>query len=66
MLSGPSIGLYKELLSSLPSLRLIASGGVSSKEDLLALRDAGCHGAIVGKAYYEGRITISDMKEAEC
>ena len=66
MLSGPSIGLYKELLSSLPALRLIASGGVSSKEDLLALRDAGCHGAIVGKAYYEGRITISDMKEAEC
>ena len=66
MLSGPSLGLYGNLLSSFPSLRLIASGGVSSKTDLLALRDAGCYGAIVGKAYYEGRITISDMKEAEC
>ena len=66
MLSGPSIGLYRTILSSLPGLFLIASGGVSSAEDLHALAAAGCHGAIVGKAYYEGRISISVMKEAEC
>lgn len=66
MLSGPSIGLYRTILSSLPGLFLIASGGVSSTEDLHALAAAGCHGAIVGKAYYEGRISISVMKEAEC
>ena len=66
MLSGPSIGLYRTILSSLPGLFLIASGGVSSAEDLHALAVAGCYGAIVGKAYYEGRISISVMKEAEC
>ena len=66
MLSGPSIELYRTILSSLPGLFLIASGGVSSVEDLHALASAGCHGAIVGKAYYEGRISISEMKEAEC
>ena len=66
MLSGPSLGLYRKLLSAIPSLRLVASGGVATKADLIALRDAGCYGAIVGKAYYEGRVSISDMKEAGC
>ncbi len=66
MLSGPSFALYERLSSELPELNLIASGGVSSLSDLVALRSAGIYGAIVGKAYYEGRISIKEMKEAEC
>ena len=66
MLSGPSLELYRKIMSALPELRLTASGGVSSKEDLAALSSAGCYGVIVGKAFYEGRISIEEMKEAEC
>ncbi|MBO8436475.1 MAG: 1-(5-phosphoribosyl)-5-[(5-phosphoribosylamino)methylideneamino]imidazole-4-carboxamide isomerase [Spirochaetes bacterium] len=66
MLSGPAIELYKMILSKLPALHLVASGGVSSVSDLLELKKAGLFAAIVGKAYYENRITIEEMKEAEC
>lgn len=66
MLTGPSLGLYSRIMDELPSLSLIASGGVSSVDDLFSLAQNGLFGAIVGKAYYEGRITISEMKEAEC
>ena len=66
MLSGPGIELYSKLIEALPSLSLIASGGVSSVSDLKELSAIGVHGTIVGKAYYEGRITIAEMKEAEC
>ena len=66
MLSGPSNELYKKLLEKLPDLSLIASGGVSSESDLISLSEIGVYGAIVGKAYYEGRISIEEMKEAEC
>lgn len=65
MLTGPAIDLYKKILSKEPGLKLIASGGVSSKEDLAALKDAKLYGAIVGKAYYEGRITLKELKEAD-
>ena len=66
MLSGPSFALYEKLLASVADLNLIASGGVSSMDDLKALYDMGADGVIVGKAYYEGRITIAEMKEASC
>jgi phosphoribosylformimino-5-aminoimidazole carboxamide ribotide isomerase len=70
MMGGPATGLYKEILEKFPSLRLIASGGISGYEDLLILREAGCSGAIVGKAFYEGKITlqqIADFNEkSEC
>ena len=66
MLSGPSLELYEEILNHLPSLRLIASGGVSSVSDLENLNRAGLYAAIVGKAFYEGHISIREMKEAEC
>ena len=66
MLSGPNTGLYKEILKAVPGLRLIASGGVSSRKDLEALRDAGCYGAIVGKAYYTGKVTLEDLVEVSC
>ncbi len=66
MLKGPSAELYKRIISQIPSVELVASGGVSSAEDLRTLKAIGCFGAIVGKAYYEGHITLQDMKEAEC
>ena len=57
-LMGPSIDLYSSMIESLPGLHLVASGGVSSMEDLHALKAIGCQGAIVGKAIYEGKIDL--------
>ena len=62
MLMGPSIDLYKDILQKFPSLSLIASGGISSYDDLFVLKEAGCDGAIVGKAFYEKRITLKQME----
>jgi phosphoribosylformimino-5-aminoimidazole carboxamide ribotide isomerase len=60
-LEGPSIDLYKNIVQKFPSLYFIASGGVSCLEDLTALKELGCAGAIVGKAIYEGRIALKDL-----
>jgi phosphoribosylformimino-5-aminoimidazole carboxamide ribotide isomerase len=60
-LEGPSTDLYARVLEGLPGLHLIASGGVSCMEDLESLRSAGCAGAIVGKAIYEGRISLAQL-----
>lgn len=62
MLEGPSIELYKQILKKIGDLKLIASGGVSSFEDLINLKEIGCDAAIVGKAIYEGRIRIDDLR----
>ena len=62
LLQGTGIDLYKKILNSHPSIDLIASGGVSSLDDLLQLREAGCSGAIVGKAFYEKKILLTDLK----
>jgi len=62
MLSGPSIDLYKDLISKSNS-RLIASGGVSNLQDLVELKSIGCEGAIVGKAIYEGKVTLKELRE---
>lgn len=62
-LEGPSIDLYQKIIEKFPSLWFIASGGVSSMEDLYALKAIGCSGAIVGKAIYEGRIQLSELKD---
>ena len=61
-LEGPSVDLYKNIITKFPELHFIASGGVSSMRDLDDLRNIGCQAAIVGKAIYEGRITISELK----
>ena len=61
-LEGPSIQLYKNIIAKFPDLEFIASGGVSSISDLIELKEIGCAAAIVGKAIYEGRIQISDLK----
>ncbi len=62
-LEGPSIDLYKKIISKFPTLQLIASGGVSNLEDLKELRLIGCSAAIVGKAIYENRITLEDLSK---
>lgn len=62
MLGGPSLGLYEDILQQ-TRIKLIASGGVSGIADLLALRELGCSGAIVGKAIYEGRISLQQLSE---
>ena len=61
MMEGPSLILYKEIMRRFPALNLIASGGVSTKEDLVLLNEAGCKGAIVGKAFYEGAISLEEL-----
>lgn len=63
MLKGAAVDLYKNILSKFPDLFLIASGGVSSVEDLDELQDAGCKGAIVGKAIYEGKIGLNELRK---
>lgn len=60
-LEGPSIELYQSLLNALPHLHLIASGGISSVDDLLQLQQIGCSGAIVGKAIYENKISLNQL-----
>lgn len=64
MLTGPDFLLYEEIFQSYPEIKLIASGGVSCKEDLFELEKKFPHleGAIIGKAFYEGRIALSDFK----
>ena len=61
LLQGPSTDLYKEILEEIPSVKLIASGGVSSVKDLEELDKIGVYGTIVGKAYYEGRVTLEEL-----
>ena len=59
---GPSIDLYKEMLEKFPDLYLMASGGVSNVDDIIALNEAGVPGVIFGKALYEGHLTLQDLK----
>lgn len=63
LLQGPAVKLYENIIQEFPSLHFIASGGVSSMKDLEELAAIGCHGAIIGKAIYENRITLNDMKK---
>ena len=62
MMQGPAIELYKEIVLRFQLLELIASGGISCYEDLIALKETGCKGAIVGKAIYEGKITMQQIE----
>jgi phosphoribosylformimino-5-aminoimidazole carboxamide ribotide isomerase len=60
-LEGPATELYRNIVSKFPELYFIASGGVSSIDDLHRLEEAGCKGVIIGKAIYEGRIQLKDL-----
>ena len=62
-LSGPAISLYKEMMEAYPKLHLIASGGVSSIDDIKALDSAGIPAVVFGKAIYEGRIDLEELLE---
>lgn len=61
MLEGPSVELYRQIMTSYPDLHLIASGGVSSIDDILHLHEAGIPAVVVGKALYEGRISLKEL-----
>lgn len=63
MLQGAAVDLYQEILAEFPDLKLVASGGVSNLQDLKDLKAAGCASAIVGKAIYEGRVTLQELVE---
>jgi phosphoribosylformimino-5-aminoimidazole carboxamide ribotide isomerase len=60
MLDGPSTELYKEILDAV-KINLVASGGISSMKDIEDVREAGCEGVIIGKAVYEGKITLNEL-----
>ena len=62
MLEGPSFELYQEILKK-SEIALIASGGISSMQDLEDLRQLGCSGAIIGKAIYEGKISLQELQK---
>ena len=62
LLQGPSIDLYKNIINKFPNINLIASGGVAQVSDLEELKKIGCSAAIVGKAIYENRITVDELK----
>jgi phosphoribosylformimino-5-aminoimidazole carboxamide ribotide isomerase len=61
-LAGPAIDLYRRIMETYPELHLIASGGVSSKEDIEALDAAGIPAVVFGKAIYEGRIDLREVR----
>ncbi|MFT5021670.1 MAG: phosphoribosylformimino-5-aminoimidazole carboxamide ribotide isomerase [Flavobacteriaceae bacterium] len=63
MLEGPSVSLYQKMLASMPSIKLIASGGVAQYHDLSILAAIGCEGVIVGKAIYENRISLKQLEQ---
>lgn len=63
LLQGPSLELYQEIQTKVPSIQLIASGGVTSVDDLRQLQQLGVYGVIIGKALYEGTIALPDLTE---
>ncbi len=62
-LQGPSLELYKNIVDKFPALHFVASGGVSNIDDVHRLKEAGCKGVIIGKAIYEGRVTLAELKK---
>ena len=63
MLEGPSFDLYAKILAQAKGLKLIASGGISTFDELPKLAEIGCEGTIIGKAIYEGRISLKQLEE---
>lgn len=63
MLQGPSFQLYQDIIEEYEELKLIASGGISSINDLRKLKEIGCYAAVVGKAFYEGKISMKELAD---
>lgn len=61
-LSGPSTNLYREVMEAFPGIHLIASGGVGRNEDIIELDEAGIPAVVFGKAWYEGKINLEELK----
>ena len=62
MLQGPSFELYEKILKMVPDINLIASGGISTFDEIPRLDELGCEGTIIGKAIYEGRISLKQLE----
>ncbi|WP_306843141.1 1-(5-phosphoribosyl)-5-[(5-phosphoribosylamino)methylideneamino]imidazole-4-carboxamide isomerase [Chryseobacterium lathyri] len=62
MLEGPSTDLYREILDK-TSVKLTASGGISCIEDVYSMKEIGCSGTIIGKAIYEGKISLPQLQK---
>ena len=62
MLEGPSFDLYEKIVKEAFGVKLIASGGISTFDELPKLAELGCEGTIIGKAIYEGRITLKQLE----
>ena len=63
MLEGPSFNLYAKILAEASGIQLIASGGISTFDELPKLAELGCEGTIIGKAIYEGRISLKQLEQ---
>lgn len=63
LLQGPSFDLYKKIQDQFPDLNVIASGGVSAMKDLEDLAEMNIYGVIVGKAIYEGRVSLKEISK---
>lgn len=62
-LEGPAEELYRRIIARCPGIRLVASGGISSWEDIYCMEKLGCEGVIIGKAFYESRISFKDIEK---
>jgi phosphoribosylformimino-5-aminoimidazole carboxamide ribotide isomerase len=62
-LTGPPIAVFERLMNDFPTVQFIASGGIGNMEDVRKLQDAGVQGAIFGKAFYDGCLTLDDFKK---
>jgi phosphoribosylformimino-5-aminoimidazole carboxamide ribotide isomerase len=63
MMGGPAVSLYTDLMQAYPELQLIASGGVSKIADLAELDAAGVPAAVIGRALFEGNISLTDLAD---
>ena len=63
MLLGTNVALYQQIITEIPTIQLIASGGIAAISDLLKVAAIGCEGAIVGKAIYEGLIILKQLEQ---
>jgi phosphoribosylformimino-5-aminoimidazole carboxamide ribotide isomerase len=63
LLQGPALELYATIVGKFPDLHFIASGGVSGMDDVRRLEEVGCKGVIIGKAIYEGRISLNELSK---
>ena len=62
-MDGPPIALYKKILKKFPLINLTTGGGIRNIKDLYSLKDIGVHNAIFGRAYYEKKITLEEIKD---